>query len=63
MRAGLYTWEYDSGLGTNLSRHEVVRICDLLMRARAVRGGIPLANPLFRHVDAWSGWNSILLDE
>lgn len=62
-RVGLYTWEYDSGLGTNLSRHQVVRICDLLMRARAVRGDIPVDNPLFRRVDAWSGWNKILLEE
>ncbi len=59
-RVGLYTWEYASGLGTNLVRHQVVRICDLLMRARAVRGEIPVDNPLFRRVDAFVGWNKVL---
>lgn len=61
-RVGLYTWEYDSGLGTNLVRHQVVRFCDLLMRARAARGDIPADNPLFRRVDAYVGWNKVLLD-
>lgn len=61
-RVGLYTWEYQSGLGTNLVRHQCVRFCDLLMRARAARGDIPVDNPLFRRIDAYIGWNKILLD-
>lgn len=61
-RVGLYTWEYQSGLGTNLVRHQVVRMSDLLMRARAGRGDIPADNPLFRRIDASVGWNKILLD-
>ena len=61
-RVGLYTWEYQSGLGTNLVRHQVVRFSDLLMRARAARGDIPADNPLFRRIDAGIGWNKILLD-
>ncbi|MFW5867265.1 MAG: hypothetical protein ACOCX2_05585, partial [Armatimonadota bacterium] len=61
-RVGLYTWEYQSGLGTNLVRHQIVRFSDLLMRARAARGDIPVDNPLFRRIDAGIGWNKILLD-
>ncbi len=61
-RVGLYTWEYQSGLGTNLVRHQCVRMCDLLMRARAARGDIPVDNPLFRRIDAFVGWNKVLLD-
>ena len=62
-RVGLYTWEYQSGLGTNLVRHQCVRFCDLLMRARAARGDIPADNPLFKRIDAFVGWNKVLLDE
>jgi hypothetical protein len=61
-RAGVYTWEYQSGLGTNLVRHQCVRISDLLMRARAARGDIPVDNPLFRRVDAYANWNKVLID-
>ncbi|MBD3292714.1 MAG: hypothetical protein GF393_07290 [Armatimonadia bacterium] len=61
-RVGLYTWEYQSGLGTNLVRHQVVRFCDLMMRARAARGDIPADNPLFRRIDAYVSWNKVLLD-
>ena len=61
-RVGLYTWDSQAGWGTNLVRHQVVRFCDLLMRARAARGDIPVENPLFRRIDAWVGWNKILLD-
>ncbi len=57
--AGLYTWETDSGLSTSLVRHQVVRFCDLLMRARAARGDLPAADPLFRRIDAFVGWNKI----
>jgi len=61
-RVGLYTWDSQAGLGTNLVRHQCVRICDLLMRARAARGDIPADNPLFRRIDAFVGWNKILID-
>ena len=62
-RVGLYTWDSQAGLGTNLVRHQCVRICDLLMRARAARGDIPADNPLLRRIDAFVGWNKILLDD
>jgi rhamnogalacturonyl hydrolase YesR len=58
--AGLYTFPSDSGLSTDLVRHQVVRFCDLLMRARAARGDIPADNPLFRHTEAFVGWNKVL---
>jgi hypothetical protein len=61
-RVGLYTWDYQSGWRTNLSRHQVARFCDLLMRARAGRGDIAADNPLFRRIDPGVGWNKVLLD-
>ena len=61
-RAGLYTFDYQAGQGTNLVRHQCVRFCDLLMRARAARGDIAVDNPLFRRIDAWVGWNKVLIE-
>ncbi len=61
-RVGLYTWDSQAGWGTNLVRHQCVRFCDLLMRARAARGDIPADNPLFRHIDAFVSWNKILIE-
>lgn len=57
---GLYTWETESGLSTNLVRHQVVRFCDLLMRARAARGDIPADDPVFRHIEAFVGWHQVM---
>jgi len=59
-RAGLYTWETQAGQSTNLVRHQVVRFCDLLMRARAARGDIPADNPVFRRNEAFVGWHKIM---
>lgn len=58
--AGLYTFSSTAGLSTSLVRHQVVRFCDLLMRARAARGDIPVDNPIFRHVEASVGWGKVL---
>jgi len=60
--AGLYTFPSIAGLSTNLVRHQVVRFCHLLMRARAARGDIPIDNPVFRHAEASVGWNKVLPD-
>ena len=59
--AGLYVWESQwGGLGANLVRHQVVRFCDLLMRARAARGDIPADNPVFRRSPAMVGWHKVM---
>lgn len=58
----LYPNRWQAGYGLTLTRYQVVRFCDLLMRARAVRGDIPLDNPLFRRIEASAGWNRILFD-
>ncbi|MGD9494844.1 MAG: pectate lyase [Armatimonadota bacterium] len=58
----LYPNRWPSGQGLTLVRYQTVRFCDLLMRARAVRGDIPVENPLFRRIDAFVGWNKVLLD-
>lgn len=58
--AGLYTWDSESGQATSQVRHQVVRFCDLLMRARAVRGDLPADHPYFRRVEAFVGWHKVL---
>ena len=61
----LYPNRWQAGYGLTLTRYQVVRFCDLLMRARAVRGDIPLDNPLFRRIDAWvdgQGGNRLVID-
>lgn len=58
--AGLFTWESESGQATSQVRHQVVRFCDLLMRARAVRGDLPVDHPYFRRVEAGVTWNKVL---
>lgn len=35
---------------------------DLVIRARAPRGDIAAANPLFRRIEASAGWNRVLFD-
>lgn len=57
--AGLFTWDSQAGQSTNLVRHQIVRFCDLLMRARAVRGETPLEHPFFRRVEAGVTWNKV----
>ncbi|NUQ01158.1 MAG: hypothetical protein HUU35_15020 [Armatimonadetes bacterium] len=59
-QAGLWLWESEAGLSTNLVRHQVVRFCDLLLRARAARGDLPLDHPLLRRIEASVGWTRVL---
>lgn len=42
-----------------LSKHQIARFLDLLMRARAVRGDIPVEDPAFRRREAFVGWHKI----
>jgi len=58
---GLYLFEGPSGLYTNLVRHQVIRGLNLLMRARAARGDIPLDQPQFKHNKSFVGWHQIHL--
>ncbi|MGM0492764.1 MAG: hypothetical protein ACQER1_07460 [Armatimonadota bacterium] len=57
--AGLFTHESTAGTALPLVRHQIVRFLDLLMRARAVRGEIPVDDPVFRRIDAYVGWHKI----
>ncbi len=59
-QAGLYTWDSTAGTSTNLVRHQVIRFCDLLYRARAVRGDVPPDDFAFRTSTATVGWEKVL---
>ncbi|MCD6361331.1 MAG: hypothetical protein J7M38_10755 [Armatimonadetes bacterium] len=58
-RAGLFTWPTEAGEATGLVRHQIVRFCNVLMRARAVKGEVPVDHPYFTQLDAFVGWNKI----
>ncbi|MFW5867267.1 MAG: hypothetical protein ACOCX2_05595 [Armatimonadota bacterium] len=64
--AGLFTHESTAGPAIPLANHQIVRFLDLLMRERAVRGGVRVDDPAFRHTEAFVGWHKIVptwLDE
>jgi rhamnogalacturonyl hydrolase YesR len=58
-RAGLFTWEAEAGEATSLVRHQIVRFCNIMMRARAVKGEVPVDHPYFTQLDAFVGWNKV----
>lgn len=57
--AGLFTHMSTAGPALTLTKHQIVRFLDLLMRARAVRGDIPVDDPIFRRTEASVGWHKI----
>jgi len=59
VQAGVYTWDSQAGWSTNLVRHQAVRFCNVLMRARALRGEVSVDHPYFTQLDAFVGWDKI----
>ncbi len=58
-RAGLFTWDSQAGQAAGLVRHQIVRFCNLLMRARALQGDVPVDHPYFTQLDAYVGWQKV----
>ena len=57
---GLYVSPSPAGLSTRLVHHQIIRFCDLMKRARAMRGDIPISDELLQPIQAFVGWEKIM---